>query len=86
MGVKLDLIKPDGRIINLEVGEGRLEKDRFDTIVSIIKDLEGRDYDATAKRWNAPLTEDNVKRLELILDEEEIEELEAELEEAEGKN
>lgn len=73
------MIKPDGRIINLEVGEGRLEKDRFDTIISVIKDLEDRDYDPTAKRWNAPLTQDNLKMLELILEEEDIEELEAEL-------
>lgn len=79
MGVKLNLIKPDGKIVKLEIGEGYLEKDQFQEILSVVKDLEDREYDSTVQSWNAPLTESNINILELVLDEEEIEDLKEEL-------
>lgn len=79
MGVKLDLVKQDGKIIHLDIGEGYLEKDEFDEILSVVKDLEDREYDSTVKKWNAPLTEDNIQILELILSEDKIKELKDEL-------
>lgn len=64
----------------MELGDGYLEKDRFNELLSVVKDLEGKDYDSIAKRWTAPLTESNLTKLELILSEEDYNYLEGEIE------
>jgi len=80
VGIKVELKKEDGKIISVSVGgEGFIDKKRFKELLSVIKTLDEREFDSYRKVWVAPLTRDNVKKLELILSNAEIEALKKEL-------
>ncbi len=71
MGVRLDLVTSDGAIHDLDIGgEGYLDKQQFQEILDVVKELDDREFDSTLKRWRAPLTKDNISTLELVLSQE----------------
>lgn len=72
MGLMLELRKGDGNTIKFDLGgSGFIDKGKFQEILKTIKSLDERNFEPALKIWFAPLTEDNIKKIQDLISEEE---------------
>ena len=80
MGIKVDFIKENGKIIKLEIGgNGFIDRKKFKELLETVKTLDDRKYDPILSTWIVPLNMNNFKIIESILSEEQRKKLEQEL-------
>jgi len=80
MGINVDFVKEDGRIVKIEIGpEGFMDKKEFKELLEVVKRLDERKFDPVLSTWVAPLTTDNFKTIDIVLSKEQREKLEEEL-------
>ncbi len=67
MAINVQLKAKDGKLFTVKIGEDFVEKKDFNKYLKLVKSLEEREFDSINKVWKAPLTTENLFRLDTWL-------------------